>query len=230
MSERFKYTATQLIKKNMSKLNIDNIDDFVDFISINIERDVKKYEEAGKKALKDIRCKAMSTWLTTKQSGRYVAYESAIRFDKTLIKQNNDATIDITIRSYIDTQAFEKVFASTSQAYQSIYDWIYETRSYDDPNKHVGHISDGWYGTIYNGNKPTDEHFKGSAIAMPYSIGEYVLNNMWVYGYSALPSKEEKTGTHWVNGKFTARQPLYKATEANLNENWNKRVREFINK
>lgn len=226
MSGRFKSTANKLAKKLPKNIKFEpsELERFTEFVSIQLDESVKKYEAAGREVMKEKRCTAMSSWLTTKASGRYKAYERAIQFDKSTVKQEQDKII-ITIRSYVDTDIFESIFAASSSAYDSIYRWVYESRSYDDPSLHVGHINDGWRGYDYE----TKESFRGSAIPMPLTIGEYVLNNMWEKGYSALPPRETATGTHWQNPHFKERDSLSEYTERKLNNSWARDVKSKLN-
>lgn len=211
MAGRFKYTANQLIKKNLPKgIEIDT-DELSEQLSIVIEQSVQDWERAGREAMKDIRCSAMSTWISNRKSGRYIAYRESIKFSKSLVDQDGNGHIDITIRSYLDSDTFSSIFESVSSAYSSLYNWREK------------HSESGWsYGEVEDGN-PID---------MPLSIGEYALINMWSFGYTSLPPKEFDTGTGWVNKKYSPSKhgALSTYSDNQLIKQWRKKVNEFYGK
>lgn len=183
--------------------------------------------QAGKKAMQELRESAVKKWY--KDSTAQYAMHKSTCYESDTPKQSNNK-IEITIRSYINTEEFEnqKRIASENNQYKHPYSNVKKWR---ERHEFGNRGSDGkkggtGYWTYYD-REPSEKTLLRETLKMPYSIGEYLFNLPWEEGIIGLPPKERHTGTGWENPKPIQREPL-KNIEEGMKKKWGKTVQKHF--
>ena len=188
--------------------------------------------EAGKQAMRELRRSAVKNWYN---STAQEAMNKATYYESDPPKPSGDK-IEITIRSYVNTEEFEnyKRAASNSNKYKSPYENV---RKWRERHEFGNRGSDGkrtnigaGYWTYYD-REPSEETSLRTVLEMPYTIGEYLFILPWKEGIVGLPPKARHTDTGWDNPKSNkSREPLESYANKYIKKRWDKTVQEYFDK
>lgn len=181
---------------------------------------------AGKESMKELRESIVQQWYNS-TAARHMKYATKYEADT---PKKTGSIIEITIKSYVDSDLFEesKANASTRNWFASPYESVKRWRERHEIGNRGSDGKRGGTGhwTYYDRN-PSEKNPLRNVISMPYTIGEYLFNLPWEEGIFGLPPEARHTDTGWKNpakntkNKKGALEPYL---NKEIKKKWNKTV------
>lgn len=200
--------ATKKRSHHKIRLNTKNIRRAAEQIAVRQE---KKYQNAGIKAMKELRTRAVTDWYMSFGTGTnaYEAMNNATEYESSdLIWENKK-------RPYISI--YSGVNLKTYQEYMLLYH-----RAYDNANG----FSKNGLSSLENWKR---NHIKDITIKKTYS--QYMFDLKWEEGIYGLPERATATGSGWVNPNFLkSKSNLDSYVTRMIYGNWRTTVNKYLQK
>lgn len=196
----------------MGKLKINNVALEKQVIEQIIKPAAKKYNQAGIKALKEIREKSVTKWYGVNSIRGVGMSLNESTFYRSKIKSDSKG-VSIIVTSSVNIKKYE---ALKGNGLRGINRWRKK------------HEVEGW--TYIKKDGTMSDEMPAVRMTKYNTTAEYVIGLKWDKGIVKLPKKSSKeVGTDWVNRDYKkASQTLKNAVKESIEKSWDETVNKFL--